>query len=101
MTDEESITAAVYGAIAGIVLRGQGVNPQAVVAALDRVQGSLEQVRAYWLERAEEYLAETNLRSLRTEPVQVAMTDLVREQVGGQWAYKVHKDTTAAQGFRA
>ncbi len=69
MVDVDDISAAVYGAIAGIVLRGQGVNPQAVVAALDRVQGLLEQVRAYWLERATEYLAETNLRSMRTEPV--------------------------------
>lgn len=99
MADVDDISAAVYGAVAGIVLRGQGVNPQAVVAALDRVQGSLEQVRAYWLERATEFLAETNLRSLRTEPVQVALTDLVREQVAGQWTYKVHKDTTAAKVF--
>jgi hypothetical protein len=99
MTDVDDIAAAVYGAIAGIVLRGRGVNPRAVVAALDRVQGSLEQVRAYWLERARVYLAETNLRSLRTEPVQVALTDLVRERVGEQWTYKVRKDTPAAKVF--
>jgi hypothetical protein len=37
--------------------------------------------------------------TLRTEPVQVALPDLVREQVGGQWTYKVHKDTTAAKVF--
>jgi hypothetical protein len=69
------------------------------VVALERVQGSLEQVKAYWLEQAAEYLAETNLRNLRTEFVQVALTDLVREQVGGQCAFKVHKDTTAAKVF--
>ncbi len=83
MTDEENITAAVYGAIAGIVLRGSGINPRQVVAALDRVQHSLAQLRAYWLKQAEEYLAEVNLRSLRTEAVQVALTDLVREQIDG------------------
>jgi hypothetical protein len=99
MTDEENITTAVYGAIAGIVLRGHGVNPQQIVAALDRVQYSLAQVRAHWQKQAEEYLAETNLRSLRTEPVQVPLSDLVREQVNGQWAYKVRKDTTAAKAF--
>lgn len=59
----------------------------------------MAQVRAHWQKQAEEYLAETNLRTLRTEPVQVALTDLVREQVGGQWAYKVRKDTTAAKVF--
>jgi hypothetical protein len=99
MTDEESITEAVYGAIAGIVLRGHGVNPRQIVAALDRVHFSLAQVRAYWAKQAEEYLAETNLRSLRTEPIQVALTDLVREQIDGRWAYKVRKDTTAAKVF--
>ena len=56
-------------------------------------------MRAYWLKQADEYVAETNLRNLRTEPVQVALTDLVREQVGGQFAFKVHKDTTAAKVF--
>jgi hypothetical protein len=99
MADLDDISAAVYGAIAGIVLRGGGVTPQQVVTALDRVQYSLAQVRAYWLKQVEEYLAETNLRRLRTEPVQVALTDLVREQIGGQWTYKVHKDTTAAKAF--
>lgn len=99
MTDEDNISAAVYGAIAGIVLSGRGINPRQVVAALDRVQFSLAQVRAYWQKQAEAYLAETNLRTLRTEPVQVALTDLVREQIDGQWAYKVHKDTTAAKVF--
>lgn len=99
MADVDDISAAVYGAIAGIVLRGHGVNPQQIVAALDRVEFSLAQVRAHWQKQAEEYLAETNLRTLRTEPVQVALTDLVREQIDGQWAYKVHKDTTAAKVF--
>lgn len=99
MTDEENITAAVYGAIAGIVLRGGGINPRQILAALDRVQYSLAQVRAHWQKQAEEYLAETNLRNLRTEPIQVALTDLVREQIDGQWAYKVRKDTTAAKVF--
>jgi hypothetical protein len=40
MSDVEDISAAVYGAIASIVLRGHGVNPQQIVAALDRVQYS-------------------------------------------------------------
>jgi len=99
MNDVESIAEAVYAAVAGIVLRGQGINPQEVVAALERVQGSLAQVRAYWLVQAREHVAETNLRNLRTEPVQVALTGLEREQVGGLWAFKVHKGTTAAEVF--
>lgn len=98
-TDEEIITTAVYGAIAGIVLRGGRVNPRQIVAALDRVQFSLAQVRRYWEKQAEEHLAQTNLRNLPTEPVQVALTDLVREQIDGRWAYRVHKDTTAAKVF--
>jgi hypothetical protein len=99
MTDVERIAEAVFGAVAGIVLRGQGVNPQEVVAALERVQFSLEQVKAHWQELAREHVAGTNLRNLRTEPVQVPLTDLEREQVGGRWAFKVHKGTTAAKVF--
>jgi len=83
MTDEENITAAVYGAIAGIVLRGHGVNPQQIVAALDRVHYSLAQVRAHWQKQAEEYLVETNLRTLRTEPVQVASILSIRQALSG------------------
>jgi hypothetical protein len=59
----------------------------------------LKQVKAYWLKQAAEYVAETNLRNLHTEAVQVALTDLVREQVAGQCAFKVHKDITAAKVF--
>ncbi len=95
----ESIAEAFYAAVAGIVLRGRGVNPQQVVAALERVQLYLEQVKARWVERAREYVAETNLRNLRTERVQVPLTDLEREQIDGLWAFKVHKDTTAAKVF--
>ena len=49
--------------------------------ALERIQSSLEQAEAYWLNQAAEYLAKTSLRSLRTQAIQVALTDLVREQV--------------------
>jgi hypothetical protein len=49
--------------------------------ALERIQISLEQVKAYWRKQAAEYVAETNLRSLRTDAVQVALADLVCEQI--------------------
>lgn len=99
MTEADTIYEAVYAAVAGIVLRGRGINPQEIVVALDRVQGTLEQVRAYWLERARQYVAETDLRNLQTEPIQVALTGLEREQVGGVLAFKVRKNTTAAEVF--
>lgn len=99
MSDVENISAAIYGAVAGIILHGRGINPQEIVTALERVQSSLEQVRAYWLEQAAEYVTETNLRNLRTELVQVALTDLVREEVRGRYAFRLHKDTSAAKVF--
>jgi hypothetical protein len=49
--------------------------------ALKRIQISLEQVKANWRNQAAEYLAEAHLRNLHAEAVQVALTDLVREQV--------------------
>lgn len=69
------------------------------MAALDRVQVSLDQVRADWLERARVHAGETNLRTLQTEPAQIALSGLEREQVGGRAAYKVYKGTTAAKVF--
>lgn len=99
MNDVDRIAEAVYAAVAGIVLRGREVGPQEVVAALDHVQGSLDRLRADWQERARAQAGETNLRTLRTEPVQVALSDVQRERIDGRFAYKVHKGTTAVKVF--
>src|SRR3954463_11739235 len=95
VTDTDTIAEAVYAAVAGVVLRGRGVNPPEIVAALERAQDSLEQVKAYWLNRARDYVAKTNLRSLRTELIHIALTGLEREIVDGLHAFKVHKNTEA------
>ncbi len=99
MNDVERIAEAVYSAVAGIVLRGRGINPQEVVSGLERAQACLEQVKASWMEQARRHLAGADLRELRTEPVQVALSGVDREQVGELSAYKVRKDTTEARAF--
>lgn len=99
MTDVDRIAEAVYAAVAGVVLRGGAVGPQEVVAALDRAQDSLARVRAYWAAQARAHAGETDLRTLRTEPLQVALSDVEREQVDGRYAYKVHAKSTAAEAF--
>ncbi len=99
MTDVERIAEAVHAAVAGIVLNGGSCNPQVVVAGLERAQLALERVEARWSEIAREYAAGESLRGLRTEIVQVALSDLEREQVGGTWAFKTRKGSTAAKAL--